>query len=263
MAKAAKPNFQHSSDAVQVSPRTHRNDQKGRRKRVARTVDKRLMVTPARWQKVIASISCGATREQAAKSAGVTVQSIDAYLIINVAAFKQLRDAILVWNRRDWSSDAIEHIFDDLAMGMTLKAAAKATYPHLADSKLTSLYRLVRKDKQIREAYDDARELQAESFLDEIIDIADDSENDRLENGRINHEVVNRSKIRIDTRKFAMGAMVKRRFGDTKQIDVGGSIALNHIQMLTGARKRLEKLRPDAVVIENDTGEVAEAQTGE
>ena len=157
----------------------------------------------------------------------------------------------------------IEKIFDELAMGETLKAAAKKHVPDFDRNKLSSLYRIVRKDRAIREAYDEARELQAESFLDEIIDIADDSGADRQENGRINHEVVNRSKLMIETRRFAMGAMVKKRFGDHKHIEHGGEVAVNHIALLTGARKRLEgaKVRPkvDAKVpatIENETGAV-------
>jgi len=261
MAKATKPSFEHSTPAVQVSPRTVRNSQKGKRKKVAMR-DKNMAMTPARWKNIIAAIAHGHTRAEAARMGGLTVQSIDAYLISNVAAYKQLRDAIHAWNRRDWPSQMIDDIFNDLALGATLKAAAMKQ--GVRAERMTSLYMLVRHDKQIREAYDTARELQAESFLDEIVDIADDSGQDRKETGAINHEVVNRSKLRIETRRFAMGAMVKKRFGDTKHVEIEGNIAMNHIAMLTGARKRLEKIRPGAVektapvIIENETGELAE-----
>jgi hypothetical protein len=258
MAKTQKPEFLHTSNTVKVSP-DHQHGSK-RRKRMGKVDDrirKAEAMTEVRWKNIIAGIANGKTRLEVAKDVGLSPQSIDAYLISNVAAYKQMRDAAIVANRRSWPTELIEKVFDDLAMGMTLKAAAlKNGVP--AD-KLSNLYRIVRFDKQIREAYDDARQLQAESFLDEIIDIADDSQQDRLENGRINHEVVNRSKLKIDTRRFAMGAMVKKRFGDTKHVELEGNVTMNHIAMLTGARKRLEKVKPGStyktppVIIDNET----------
>lgn len=275
MAKAAKPVFLHTSPAVNVSPDQPQNSNSKQRKRMAmqegeykdpraeKHGQKRSAqaMTDTRWKKVIAAIANGNTRPQAAKVAGITLQTIEAYLISNIAAYKQLRDAQLVWHRRDWDTDLIEQILTDMAAGMSLK---RSCVKNGVGDRYDSLMRLIHRDKQIRAVYDDARELWAESFLDDTIEIADDSSEDRLENGRINHEVVNRSKLRIDARWRAMGAMVKKRFGDHKHVEHEGNITLNHIATLTGARKRLEKLRPGTsptkvpVIIENDTGEVAE-----
>lgn len=261
MAKAAKPEpLLHTGPAPKLRPAFPGNKaSSSKRKRLARTQITERM-TDERWKAVVNAIAHGSTRPEAAKAAKISPQTIDAYLISNVSAYKQLRDAMLMWNRREWPTDLIERIFDDLAMGNTLKGAA-AKHGVKGTHKMSSLYRIVRKDKAIREAYDEARELQAESFLDEIIDIADDSSKDRLENGRINHEVVNRSKLKIETRRFAMGAVVKKRFGDFKHVEHEGNVSLNHVAMLTGARKRLEKVRPAQVeasksapvVIDNDT----------
>jgi hypothetical protein len=120
------------------------------------------------------------------------------------------------------------------------------------------LYALFLNDKVYRRMYDEAREMQAETFVDDILDISDDSGRDRQENGKINHEVVNRSKIRIDTRKWIMGAMVHKRFGDRKQLEHSGEINLNHAALLSGGRRRLEKLNEERagrkpVTIDNNT----------
>lgn len=271
MAKAAKPkpaSLLHAGLSPKLSPSFPENPaSSSKRKRLARTKIVERM-TDERWRTVVNSIANGGTRPDAAKLAKISPQTIDAYLISNVSAYKQLRDATLAWNRREWPTELIEHIFDELALGNTLKGAAEM-HGVVGVRKMSSLYRIVRKDKAIREAYDEARELQAESFLDEIIDIADDSSKDRLENGRINHEVVNRSKLKIDTRRFAMGAVVKKRFGDFKHVEHEGNLNLNHIATLTGARKRLEKLRPlkveasksEPVLIENETGAI-QLETG-
>lgn len=64
--------------------------------------------------------------------------------------------------------------------------------------------------------YAKARELQAELLLDEILEIADDSSQDTIDtaNGKIaNTEFIARSRLRVDTRKWAMGKM-SRKFSD-------------------------------------------------
>lgn len=264
MAKASKPSpkLQHAGPAPKLAPNfPGKKASSSKRKRLARTRGPVQVMTEERWKHVVTAIAHGKTRAEAAVEAKISPQTIDAYLISNVSAYKQLRDAMLSFNRQEWPTDLIERIFDELAMGNTLRGAARK---HGIEDirRMSSLYRIVRKDKAIREAYDEARELQAESFLDEIIEIADDSGQDRLENGRINHEVVNRSKLKIDTRRFAMGAVVKKRFGDFKHVEHEGNVQFNHVATLTGARKRLEKVRPEKVaatksepvLIENDTG---------
>jgi hypothetical protein len=270
MAKAEKPAhvLQHAGPVPKIAPAHPKNSNKpgSPRKRMAkrgRWDEQVENMTEIRWRKVIAAIANGATRAEAAKSAKISPMTIDAYLISNITAYKQLRDAVLTSNRRAWPIDLIEQIFDDLAMGDTLKGAAEKR--GITDkNRLSQLYRIVRKDKAIRDMYDEARELQAESFVDDIIDIADDSGKDRLENGRINHEVVNRSKLKIDTRRFVMGAMVKKRFGDHKHVELEGNLQMNHVAMLTGARRRLEdsktkpaaKSKTDPATIENDTQQI-------
>lgn len=258
MAKAAKPQYQHAGPVPTMTPQSAMvAHSKSKRKRLAkkgRWGDEVENMTAERWKKVIAVISNGGTRASAAGAVGISPQTIDAYLIVNIAAYKQIRDAMLVSNRREWRAELIDAVLNDLSMGMTLKAAA--IHRGVKADRMGALYKLVRHDKSIREAYDDARELQAESFLDETLDIADDVSADRLKNGRVNHEAVNRSKIRIDTRWRAMGAMVKKRFGDHKHVELEGNIQVNHIALLTGARKRLEASKPKTITtIDNESGE--------
>lgn len=258
MAKAAKPIYQHA-------PRPAHNAKPKSRKRLAKSTASMGTnpvenMTELRWKKFISAIASGKNRKSAAKAAGISPQTVEAYLISNVSAYKQIRDAQLIRLRQDWPADLLDDVFNDLAGGLSLK---RCCLKHgLNESKYKALLRLVRKDKAIREAYDDARDLWAESFLDDTIDIADDTTEDRLPGGKINHEVVNRSKLRIDARWRAMGAMVKKRFGDHKHVELEGNIQVNHIALLTGARKRLEsahdKSKPKPVTIDNETGDLAE-----
>lgn len=80
-------------------------------------------------------------------------------------------------------------------------------------------------------AYDAAREARAEALFEELFDIADDSTNDwmekELQSGRIievpNNEVLRRSELRINTRKWALTQMSPKRYGDKSQIDLKSS----------------------------------------
>lgn len=80
-----------------------------------------------------------------------------------------------------------------------------------------------------RKQYARARELQADTLFDEILDIADDGSNDWMERKRedgstdevLNHEHVQRSKLRIDSRKWMAGKLAPKRYGDKLQ-HVGG-----------------------------------------
>ena len=76
---------------------------------------------------------------------------------------------------------------------------------------------------KFRDRYALAREAQADYLLEQLLDIADDTEDDTYEDkdGRVrtNHEVVNRSRLRIDTRKWIIAKLAPKKYGDVKDTD--------------------------------------------
>lgn len=76
--------------------------------------------------------------------------------------------------------------------------------------------------------YARARARQADTFLDEIIEIADDNTRDVQEfeivpgvkSTSVDYEVIARSKQRIDSRKWFMSKVAPKKYGDSKAIDV-------------------------------------------
>ena len=78
------------------------------------------------------------------------------------------------------------------------------------------------------EKYNKAKELQAEYYADELIDIADDTSNDYMEKVLISGEVVQvvnsehiqRSRLRVDTRKWVASKLLPKRYGDKQELDV-------------------------------------------
>jgi len=72
-----------------------------------------------------------------------------------------------------------------------------------------------------------AREAQADRLAEEILEIADDGSNDTYtdENGneRTNQEVVARSRLRVDARKWLASKMAPKKYGDKIQQEVSGA----------------------------------------
>ncbi len=83
--------------------------------------------------------------------------------------------------------------------------------------------------------YAQAREDQADTLADEIIDIADDSSHDTItdpETGeeRANSEWINRSRLRVDARKWVAAKLKPRKYGD-KLITENTTIRLDFEQL--------------------------------
>ena len=79
--------------------------------------------------------------------------------------------------------------------------------------------------------YARAMRIRADLWGEEIIEIADDGSNDwmqrELDNGQsidvVNHEYINRSKLRVDSRKWLMAKAAPKKYGEKVQQEVTGA----------------------------------------
>lgn len=70
-----------------------------------------------------------------------------------------------------------------------------------------------------REQYERARDAQADTLADEIIDIADDGSNDFMgDDEKYNGDAVARSKLRVDARKWVAAKLKPKKYGDKQLI---------------------------------------------
>jgi len=104
-----------------------------------------------------------------------------------------------------------------IAAGETLRQVCRD--PAMPDK--STVLRWVALHTEFQEAYALARELLLEHWADEIVDIADETSRDwtarQLGEAAIevaNHEVINRSRLRIDTRKWLMSKLAPKKYGD-------------------------------------------------
>lgn len=80
---------------------------------------------------------------------------------------------------------------------------------------------------EFRDQYARAREAQADYWAEEIIQIADDGANDTTTdaegNERTNQDVIARSRLRVDTRKWLMARMAPKKYGDKVTQEITGA----------------------------------------
>lgn len=80
--------------------------------------------------------------------------------------------------------------------------------------------------KSFADQYARAREAQAETMADEILSIADNGENDTYldedGNARTNHDVIARSRLRVDSRKWLASKLLPKKYGDRLIQEHGG-----------------------------------------
>lgn len=83
------------------------------------------------------------------------------------------------------------------------------------------VFRWIGAHEEFRDQYTRARMEQAQTFVDEIIDISDDGANDWMQHNdpenpgyRVNGEHLSRSKLRVDTRKWVASKVLPKVYGD-------------------------------------------------
>lgn len=119
-------------------------------------------------------------------------------------------------------------VLEEMSSGRTLNQVLSSDFRGF---KAGAFLKWVKRDPERHGLYKEAKELRTEHWAGEIIEIADAE--DAVED-------VNRSRLRIDSRKWLMGSDNRKVYGETKTIDVGGSISI--ISALEEANNRVIEL---------------------
>jgi len=94
----------------------------------------------------------------------------------------------------------------------------------------TVFFEWLNEDEEKANQYARATEQRAESIFEEILDIADDSSNDfaladigdGIQVEKFNSEHVQRSRLRVDARKWMLGKMQPKKYGDKMDFTTNG-----------------------------------------
>lgn len=125
-----------------------------------------------------------------------------------------------------FSQETADAICDRLSAGETLRAICRDD----AMPDQTTVFRWIRTLDDFRQQYALARETQADTWADELVEIADDGTNDYVrrnhgeddEGWRVNGEHIQRSRLRVDARKWLMSKSAPKKYGEKITSEIGG-----------------------------------------
>lgn len=152
----------------------------------------------------------------------------------------------------DYGPEIADRICERIADGESVRSIC-------ADDDMPSkaaVFRWLAAHETFRDQYARAKEAQLEHMADELLDIADDGSNDWMERRNADgstHEVVNgehiqRSRLRVDSRKWLLSKLVPKKYGDRVMNEHtgkdGGPIVTDDLSNLTAdeRRKRITEL---------------------
>lgn len=104
----------------------------------------------------------------------------------------------------------------DMMSGGSTFAAAVRDLPIELDTG--AFMRWIKRDPQRHEAYKEAQEICTEAWAGKALEYAEGA--DSLED-------VQRSKLKVDTLKWLISSYNRRRYGDVKQVELGGQISIS------------------------------------
>lgn len=133
-----------------------------------------------------------------------------------------------------YDEDEFDRICEQIALGRSLRSVCKDE----GMPGFLTVLRWLREDRgKSREKMAKARELQAETFADEIVDIADTTQLGEIETDKYvkdfglvtevrRADMVEHRKLRIEARKWAAGVMAPKKYGAKQQIEHSGQVGL-------------------------------------
>lgn len=105
--------------------------------------------------------------------------------------------------------------------------------------KLTTFYKWLDDNEVFAKNYARAKDCQADYLAEEILEISDDGTKDNLETdfGVIeNKEWVNRSKLRVDSRKWIASKLKPKKYGDRLELDGKVDSKTKVVRVIMGQR---------------------------
>lgn len=133
----------------------------------------------------------------------------------------------------------IENTFNQILLSIEEGNSLRATLKREGMPDSTTFYSWIDKDEAKVIHYARACEKRADAIFEDIIDIADNTEHDTIitEKGEIpNTEWIQRSKLKVDARKWILGKMNPKKYGDKIQQELSGGVTQTIISLGSGIK---------------------------
>ena len=164
--------------------------------------------TMTRWTQFLGSVASGIALQDAMMKHFMTRADIEACVRLSPEERQRWSDARLAGRKTKFSAFDIEDILARIAAGSNIGDACNAVRPGLQ----REFTQICTHDPELNDLY--LKACKSRSFIESerILEIADDTSNDVLDNGKVlvpNQANVNRSKLMVETRARLMAAWNK------------------------------------------------------
>jgi len=143
----------------------------------------------------------------------------------------------------DYSPDVAAELLSRLVERSLRKVCADEDMP-----SASTFFRWLGANPEFREQYDACARARADAMFEEMFEIADDGRGDVTvtEDGReiVNWENIQRSKLRVDTRKWALAKMMPRKYGERLETAPPQNQVLSAAQQIKRALDDIEATVP-------------------
>ena len=127
----------------------------------------------------------------------------------------------------EFTQEIADAICERIASGVSLRSIVEADDMPAA----STVFKWLSERETFSEQYARAREAQADALFDEMLDIADDARNDWMvsrgedenESWRLNGEHIQRSKLRLEARKWMASKLQPKKYSDKHQVELSGA----------------------------------------
>lgn len=125
-----------------------------------------------------------------------------------------------------YTQELADHICAELACGLSMRTVCKAD--DMPD--MTTVFRWLRTNEEFRQQYTQAKAEAADALVEEMLDISDDGTNDWMEvhdkdgecvGYKVNGEHVQRSRLRVETRKWIAAKLKPKLYGERVDLNHG------------------------------------------
>lgn len=114
----------------------------------------------------------------------------------------------------DYSQETVAVICDRIALGESLRSICRDE----AMPAMSSVFLWLNKHSEFSDQYAHAREAQADTLADEIVDIADDGSRDYTVDAdgiaTVDHDHIARARLRVDARKWIASKLKPKKYGE-------------------------------------------------
>lgn len=122
-----------------------------------------------------------------------------------------------------------QKLADRICAKLAIGRSARSVLEEKGMPSMETFWRWVRENESFREQYARAKEEAADAMADDILSISDDGHNDWMlkhfgqqESWVENGEALQRSRLRVDTRKWIMAKMKPKKYGDKLDLTTDG-----------------------------------------